>query len=103
MPPGQDPARAWPRAAGERRERLAYCAGASLGEVMTHEEVAKAVTAAERSIAAILRDLEQLTGANVQALFVVDDDVTTCDSPRKVLARRVSIELRRQPGTWWMT
>ena len=70
---------------------------------MTNEEVAKAVTAAERSIAAILQDLEQLTGANVQALSVVDEDVTTCDSPRQVLARQVSIELRRQPGTWWMT
>lgn len=56
---------------------------------------------AEKKVSAILANLEIETGSIVRSVGVTDIDVSTMSDDRRQLARRVTIELERLPGTQW--
>ena len=60
-------------------------------------------TAAEKSIAKILSDLEEKTDQIIATVSLVDIDVTEMNDNRKRLNRKVSIETYRIPGNDWAT
>lgn len=61
------------------------------------------INQAELAIARILEQLEMDTGSVVEEISLDDIDVTSLESDRQVIARRVRLELKRLPGTSWYT
>lgn len=59
------------------------------------------IRAAEKEIAMLLAKLEKDADALVEAIAVIDVDVTTAGDVRKQLLRRVLIDMRRIPGAEW--
>ena len=70
---------------------------------MTDSEQRELVKTAERQIASILADLEKRTGCYIEGLAVHNVEVTHISSPAPEYARRVAVDLRRQPGSHWET
>ena len=61
------------------------------------------ISKAELEIAKILEEVERETGSVVESVFLDDIEVTTIESTRQELARRVRLEVKRLPGTNWHT
>jgi hypothetical protein len=61
------------------------------------------VLEAEQAIAAILRDLEIATGGLVEHISIRSTEITNFQSERAEYSRRVLIELKPKPGTYWAT
>lgn len=59
------------------------------------------ITKAEKEISAILMRLEQETGQIVEAIELIDLDVTNINHENQQLFRRASVTLKRLPGTQW--
>ena len=70
---------------------------------MTDSEQRELVKTAERQIASILADLEKRTGCYIDGLAVHNVEVTHMLSRAPEYARRVAVDLRRQPGSHWET
>jgi len=72
-------------------------------EIVMNDKVKTSVLLcqAEREIATILQRLETETGSVVNAIEVVDIEVTNFSSTRDEWERRVLVELKRPPGTRW--
>lgn len=62
-----------------------------------------AVLDAQRRIAAILAELETNTGMHVEAIAVVNDDITQLQEAVPRWSRRVEINIRPTPGSNWIT
>lgn len=60
-----------------------------------------AIKAAERAIAAILAELERVTGSYVDSVDITNIEVTQMEDTRPQVIRSVSIDVRRLPGTRW--
>jgi hypothetical protein len=70
---------------------------------MDDNERKELVDGVQRQIAFLLADLEKRTGCYVDGLSIESIDVTRVSSDRQMLARAVRVDLRRAPGSEWMT
>ncbi len=60
-----------------------------------------AVERAQRAIAEALAELEAETEGYVRGVNIVDVEITTMNSTRRQMNRRVEIKLDPKPGTKW--
>lgn len=70
---------------------------------MDDKERRALIDGVQRQIAFLLADLEKRTGCYVDGLSIESVDVTRVDSDRQMVARAVCVNLRRAPGSEWMT
>jgi hypothetical protein len=70
---------------------------------MDDNERGKIVEAVQRQIAFLLADLEKRTGGYVDEIGIHSTEVTKIDDSAPRFLRRVVVDLRRVPGSYWNT